>query len=224
MKKGLLFLILIYCFPSFAKNYSVAERIADIKPRVEKRIPDTLKKLSQPGAKMSLVTYKAEEVLEVWQTAPTVELLESYKMTKNSGKLGPKNKQGDRQIPEGVYRTTLLNPNSRFYLSIRINYPNEIDKQRAQFSGIKDPGSDIYIHGKDKTVGCVPIGDTAIEDVFYLVHLVGLKNTKSVISPTKLPLPNLDFFLEPGSRGPMTLEKYRRVEDEIKSLLKHSAS
>ena len=106
-----------------------------------------------------------------------------YPMTGFSGTLGPKLKEGDGQIPEGVYGIEYLNPNSSFYLSMKVSYPNDADRQRAKEDGRTDLGGDIMIHGSNATVGCVPIGDDAIEDVFYLVNAVGIKNVSVIIAP-----------------------------------------
>ena len=94
-------------------------------------------------------------------------------MTGNSGSPGPKRKEGDLQIPEGVYQPLVLNPQSRFYLSIGLNYPNALDQKY----NTDNPGSDIYIHGGSATIGCVPIGDPAIEELFLAVEVVGLQQT-----------------------------------------------
>ena len=106
-----------------------------------------------------------------------------YKMTGFNGKLGPKLREGDGQIPEGVYGIEYLNPNSAFHLSLKVSYPNSFDKRHAQESGRDNLGNDIMIHGRSATVGCVPIGDDAIEEVFYFAARVGKENTSVIIAP-----------------------------------------
>ena len=106
-----------------------------------------------------------------------------YKMTAFSGKLGPKLKEGDRQIPEGIYCVEYMNPNSSYHLSFKVSYPNDFDKAMAAKEGRTNLGGDIMIHGSNATIGCVPIGDEGIEDVFYLVAKVGFKNVEIVIAP-----------------------------------------
>ena len=79
-----------------------------------------------------------------------------------SGTLGPKLREGDGQIPEGLYRIEYLNPNSSYHLSLKIDYPNAFDREKGRSDGRERLGYDIFIHGKSVTVGCIPIGDEAI--------------------------------------------------------------
>jgi murein L,D-transpeptidase YafK len=104
-------------------------------------------------------------------------------MTAFSGTLGPKLREGDGQIPEGVYGIEYLNPNSRFYLSLKVSYPNASDRARAKADKRVKLGGDIMLHGKAVTIGCVPVGDDAIEDIFYLAHAVGIRNVSVIIAP-----------------------------------------
>lgn len=127
-----------------------------------------------------LICIKSERKLELWING---KFTKTYPMTAFSGSLGPKKAQGDGQIPEGIYRAEHLNPNSSFYLSIKVSYPNAWDKQWAKEQGRSDLGGDIFIHGSDVTIGCIPIGDKNIEEVFWSVYKAGCKNTKILISP-----------------------------------------
>ena len=68
-------------------------------------------------------------------------------------------KEGDGQVPEGIYHIDSLNPNSMFHLSIRLDYPNSFDKQQGKIDGRKELGSDIMIHGNTCSSGCLAIGD-----------------------------------------------------------------
>ena len=198
--------------PTRKKPHSLEDRIRNLRAKLSKKIDPLIRKiLSHPG-NLKIVIYKNRRTLELWSPRP--ELLRTYKFTAFSGTLGPKTKQGDKQIPEGVYRTTVLNPNSRYYLSIRINYPNDNDTKRAKKKGIH-PGGDIYIHGKNKTIGCVPIGDKAIEELFYIVHQVGLGKIKVILSPG--PLSDLKEFYKKLS-SPLMKQKYQRIERELKNL------
>ena len=160
-----------------ASRHSVADRVAAI---VAKK-PQLKSVAESAGGKLRILVFKHERRLEVhasgWK-APRV-----YPMTGFSGTLGPKLKEGDRQIPEGVYGIEYLNPNSSYYLSMKVSYPNAADRQRAKADGRTNLGGDIMIHGSNATVGCVPIGDDAIEDVFYLVNAVGIRNVSVVIAP-----------------------------------------
>ena len=130
---------------------------------------------------LSIIVFKKERIVEVH--APGWAEPRKYNMTGFSGRLGPKLCEGDRQIPEGIYGIEYLNPNSRFHLSLRVSYPNEFDRKRAIQDGRTDLGGDIMIHGGHATIGCIPIGDDAIEELFYFVAMIGKENTKVIIAP-----------------------------------------
>lgn len=131
-----------------------------------------------------LVGLKEERVLEVYAASTDgVQLIKSYPFTAYSGQLGPKLQEGDRQIPEGIYQIEYLNPNSAFYLSMKVDYPNDFDKKKTTFSDVSAMGGDIFIHGKSATIGCIPIGDEAIEEVFLLTQKAMNNPVKVIISP-----------------------------------------
>ena len=118
--------------------------------------------------KVHLEAYKSEGKLEVWlknSNQAKYSLFKTYDFSAHSGILGPKTKKDDLQTPEGIYFIDRFNPESRFYLSLRINYPNAVDLLR---SGQQDPGSDIYIHGNQLTVGCIPLTDDKIKEVYVI--------------------------------------------------------
>jgi murein L,D-transpeptidase YafK len=113
-------------------------------------------------------------------------LVKTYDFTSFSGKAGPKLKRGDRQIPEGIYKPVFLNSRSSYHLSIGIDYPNEFDKEKGVLDNRKDLGDEIFIHGSNVTIGCIPIGDDKIEELFVLVNHIGVDNTVIAITPNDL--------------------------------------
>lgn len=126
--------------------------------------------LSGQSVELYLRAFKAEEELEIWSKNPEKEkwtLIKIYSFCKNSGRLGPKRKEGDLQIPEGVYYINRFNPNSKFHLSLGLNYPNASDRKLGDPQA---PGGDIFIHGGCQTVGCIPITDAGIEEVYVLAE------------------------------------------------------
>lgn len=136
------------------------------------------------GNQIALLIFKSERFLEVWKKIKDKWFfIKSFDFTASSGKSGPKLREGDHQIPEGIYEIEYLNPNSEYYLSLKIKYPNEFDKEKARNDKRQYLGGDIFIHGSDVTIGCIPIGNEAIEEVFYLVAKNGYANTKVIISP-----------------------------------------
>lgn len=115
-----------------------------------------------------LRAFKRERTLEVWvkgKDTPEYKLLITYPFCTSSGELGPKRREGDLQIPEGVYKINHFNPYSNFYLSLGVNYPNASDR----ILGDKErPGGAIYIHGNCVSIGCIPITDEKIKELYIL--------------------------------------------------------
>ncbi|MEO0454206.1 MAG: L,D-transpeptidase family protein [Verrucomicrobiota bacterium] len=149
-----------------------------------------------------LVGLKQEKTLEVWgqNVSGEHDLIATYPFTAYSGTLGPKLQEGDRQIPEGIYRIEYLNPNSSYHLSMKLDYPNEFDKAMGKQDSRERLGYDIFIHGKAVTIGCIPIGDAAIEKLFYMVSKIGRSNVRVILSPydmrkleRSLDIPHIDW-------------------------------
>ncbi|WP_293783297.1 L,D-transpeptidase family protein [uncultured Pedobacter sp.] len=165
-------------FLSFMVNAQNNFKAAQIKfERVEKAYSEkweTLRKFIMAdgfGDQFSMIinAYKSEGKLEVWLKANTdnsYQLFRTYDFCAHSGTLGPKVMEGDGQTPEGFYYIDVFNPMSKFYLSMGINYPNMVDDARTGKD--RKPGSDIYIHGDCVTVGCIPITDEKIKEVYIL--------------------------------------------------------
>lgn len=125
--------------------------------------------IGQENFELHLRAFKRDKELEVWVKAKEqneFKHLLTYPICKNSGELGPKRKEGDRQVPEGFYHIDRMNPRSSFHLSMGLNYPNASDKIRGDQA---EPGSDIFIHGGCVTVGCIPITNKKIEELYTLV-------------------------------------------------------
>lgn len=141
-------------------------------------------KVAYPPREVALIAYKQEKKLEMWaRDRGEFHFIRDYFIMAASGDPGPKLRQGDRQVPEGVYRITDLNPNSHYHLSMKLNYPNEFDIYHAELDGRTDLGSDIFIHGKDASIGCLAMGDAAIRELFVMTAQVGVANVKVVIAP-----------------------------------------
>lgn len=135
---------------------------------------DTLRKqfataqLQWPPKQLYIRSFKYDSQLEVWvrnNNKEAFKLFKTYKICALSGALGPKRIEGDYQVPEGFYAINLFNPKSMYHLSLGLNYPNESD---AMLSDSTKPGGDIYIHGNCITVGCIPITDNQIEELYIL--------------------------------------------------------
>jgi len=145
--------------------------------------------IKQPVAipQLTILVFKSEKRMEVWSgSGSNVSMIRDYPVLAASGTSGPKLVEGDRQVPEGIYRIVEMNPNSRFHRSCKLNYPNEFDKKMAELDGRIKLGGDICIHGKNCSIGCVAIGDPAIEDLFALIQHIGPENVKVIIAPNDL--------------------------------------
>jgi murein L,D-transpeptidase YafK len=138
------------------------------------------------GKALTVLVFKSSKLMDVFYDNT---LVMHVPILAASGEAGPKIKEGDCQVPEGIYTIDVLNPNSSYYLSMRISYPNETDRKRSQARGVTNLGGDIYIHGKAASIGCLAIGDDKIEDLYFLANLAGLKKTKVVIAPA----PTVDY-------------------------------
>jgi len=137
-----------------------------------------------PPREVALVAFKEERELHVFgRTDAAWKHLVTLPILGASGTLGPKLADGDRQVPEGVYAIESLHPNSRFHLALRVGYPNAFDRDRAKSDQRTALGGDIMIHGGSASIGCLAMGDDAIERVFLLCADVGVDAIQLVIAP-----------------------------------------
>ena len=177
-----------------AQSATIAERVAQYEAAVHQRLAPLFKAqaLPYPPTKFTLIALKEEKKLElhVPGTNGQYRLIKTYPILAASGTAGPKLKEGDLQVPEGFYEIEALNPNSRYHLSLRVNYPNTEDKKHAKTEARTNLGGDIMIHGCAASIGCIAIGDPASEEVFILAAKTGIKNIQLLISP-------IDFRVRP---------------------------
>lgn len=196
---------------------TIGQRVEEYGRIVQERLHEEFVKkgISYPPKSMVLIGLKSEKVLEVWisQDQQNYSLLKTYPILKTSGQLGPKLREGDQQVPEGIYRIESLNPNSRFHLSLRLNYPNEFDRQMARQDGRTDLGGDIMIHGAQVSVGCLAMGDPAAEDLFVLAALTGPENIRVILSPVDF---RVRGFEGDFSKMPVwTPQLYQQIKTEL---------
>lgn len=137
-----------------------------------------------------LRAFKNEKRLELWgrnDNEEKYQLVRIYTFCETSGDLGPKRKEGDLQIPEGIYFINHFNPESSFYLSLGINYPNASDA----ILGFKGKlGGEIYIHGNCVTIGCIPITDEMIKELYLFA--VEARNNGQIEIPVHIFPARLD--------------------------------
>lgn len=146
-----------------------------------------------------IVAYKEEKVLEIFAKNSkdrNYKKLVAYPICQQSGRLGPKWKQGDLQVPEGFYQIDRFNPVSTYYLSLGINYPNKADYLR---SDAVDRGGDIFIHGECVTVGCLPMTNDLIQEIYlYAIQARqnGQENIPVYIFPFRMTKENMSTHQE----------------------------
>ncbi|GAB2768892.1 murein L,D-transpeptidase YafK [Hymenobacter luteus] len=147
-------------FPRVRAAYTLHETSAHALLRRHGLAPERLE--------LFLRAFKVGRRLEVWgrnQGTGQFVLLRTFRLAGTSGTLGPKRQAGDGQIPEGFYTIDRFNPDSKYHLSLGLDYPNAADRHR---SATLDPGNDIFIHGSNVTIGCLPITDAGIRELYVL--------------------------------------------------------
>ncbi len=112
--------------------------------------------------------FKKESELEVWKRDRSGQyaLLKTYPMCRWSGQLGPKQREGDRQAPEGFYTVTpeLMNPRSQFHLSFNLGYPNALERSQG-FTG-----SALMVHGACTSAGCFAMTDDGVSEIYAMAR------------------------------------------------------
>ncbi len=170
MGKILIGLLLMLTPATFKENQLTYPRVRSAYEEKEDVVKSYFarKEISYKNFQLFIRAFKKEKLLEVWVKEAEKEkyiLLNTYDFCETSGTLGPKRKEGDLQIPEGVYTINHFNPQSNFYLSLGINYPNASDRI---LSDPRKPGGNIYLHGNCVTIGCIPLTDDKIKELYVL--------------------------------------------------------
>lgn len=145
------------------------DRVAEARKRQTAGIVQAFKAagLSWPPEELYLRAFKVERELEVWagpRNQPLVKV-RTFPICAASGDVGPKRAEGDAQVPEGFYTVDLFNPRSAYHLSLRVSYPNALDRKQ----GAAKPGGDIFIHGDCVSIGCLAIENGPIEALYVMV-------------------------------------------------------
>ncbi|MBX9693013.1 MAG: hypothetical protein K2Z81_11560 [Cyanobacteria bacterium] len=196
---------------------TVSDVINDCGQIARKRLVPEFEKngVEYPPEKITLIGLKDEEVLLVFarDRQGTQKQIKLYPIVDASGNAGPKLKQGDKQVPEGVYKISGLHPNSIAYLALRVNYPNDEDKANAKKDKRTNIGGNIEIHGSFWSTGCLAMGNTAIEDLFVLANDVGCDNIQLILCPCDLrtKVPAIDVARQPAWVAPL----YDRLKREL---------
>lgn len=162
---GLLLLSLMA--PTLSRDVPANERSRQAAARVSDALQQELRQLGATwGAAVYLRLFKASKELEVWvDTGERHQLLRSWPICTWSGQLGPKQRQGDWQAPEGFYAVgpRQLNPASNYHLAFNLGYPNAYDRALGR------TGDYLMVHGNCVSIGCYAMGDAGIEEIYTLV-------------------------------------------------------
>ena len=201
---------------------SIADRVVQFGDAVRTRLSQVFSVIGieYPSKRMTVIGFKAERMLEIWVAGPNSKwkYLKSYPILGMSGSLGPKLLEGDRQVPEGIYRIESLNPNSHYHLALRVNYPNQEDRRRGQEDGRIELGTDIMIHGKSCSIGCLAMGDEAAEDLFVLAAEIGIGNISVILSPVDFKTRSLPVDMPAVPKW--TSELYHSIKRALEDLRK----
>ncbi len=170
--------------------------------------PDMLALMEKAGVSQTspilIRTYKKEAEFEIWKMKADGRYtkLKTFPMCRWSGQLGPKMREGDRQVPEGFYRITpgQMNPTSQYYLSFNVGYPNAYDRAHGA------TGGSIFVHGACSSAGCFSMTDQQIDQI-YAVAREGFAGGQQAIQMQSFPFhmtaenmakyrsdPNIEFW------------------------------
>jgi murein L,D-transpeptidase YafK len=154
----------------FLKDQLQYPRVRAAKSEKDALIRDAFKKqgVEYPPAEIFIRIFKLDRSVELWARSANTEsfrLVKAWGICALSGDAGPKRRVGDRQVPEGFYFIETFNPASSFHLSLGINYPNQSDSVLGVAGHL---GNDIFIHGSCVTIGCIPITDDCIKELYLI--------------------------------------------------------
>ncbi len=171
--------------------------------------------LTYPPEAVFLRAFKHENRLELWARGaaardPAFRLVCAYPILAASGGPGPKRREGDAQVPEGFYTVAVFNPRSRYHLSLGLDYPNASDLQRT--TNPAAPGSEIYLHGKALSLGCLAMGDPAIEEIYLAAADSRARPVPMHIFPARMDPAGWRDTLTPAADGNPDLASFWRKE------------
>ncbi len=161
------------------------------------------KKINPSSLEVFIRIFKKEKELELWvknKADAQFTFLKKIAICASSGELGPKRKEGDYQVPEGIYDIPSYNPNSSYFLALKVGYPNKSDKILVDG---KRTGGDIMIHGNCVTIGCIPLQDEPVKDVYMLCVEAKNNNTspRVEIYPCRFTAENVKFLEDNFNEG-----------------------
>ncbi|HEY0031182.1 MAG TPA: L,D-transpeptidase family protein [Bacteroidia bacterium] len=202
MRRALPFLLMFFVsFQSTAQTFkSTQQKAGRVKAAYSEKWEGLKAAIKKQGIKedfeLFIRVFKEDKELEVWlrpKDQKEFQLFKTYAICASSGELGPKRKQGDGQVPEGFYTIAVFNPYSSYHLSMGLSYPNASDR----IIGKGNLGGDIMIHGDCVTIGCMPLTDNFIKEVYILAVEARNSGQQSIpvhIFPTRLNEKGMTFL------------------------------
>lgn len=195
---------------SFREEQMAYTRVREAYADKEKIVVKTLNEhsISRDSLRIYLRAFKTEKKIELWaknDSDSVFGLLKEFGICDISGNIGPKRRSHDLQVPEGFYHISGLNPYSKYYLSMQINYPNTSDSIRGVQGHL---GNFIFIHGECISSGCIAITNDRIKELYvYCIEAYnsGQEQIDLIIYPAQLT----------DSVYSMLTAKYSKKKDNI---------
>ncbi len=164
----ILFILSSFIKSDFISDQKKFERVRNAFAEKGEIVKSTLKNngISLDKLNIIIVVFKDENILEMYAKNKNNKKyikIKTYDICAKSGLLGPKRRMGDNQVPEGFYHIERFNPASSYYLSLGVSYPNAADKKKSNSSNF---GGDIFIHGECVTIGCMPMTNDKIKEIY----------------------------------------------------------
>ena len=202
--------------PAFRNTQLSSPRVVESYKKYNDSLSRDFKKknIAYPPRDIYLRAFKSQNELELWarnSESSEYKLIKIYHVCAISGQLGPKRMRGDRQVPEGEYFIQEFNTKSDYYLSLLLSYPNYSD----QVLGKEQLGGDIYIHGGCVTIGCLPMTNDGIQEIYTLclsARLNGEENIPVHIFPTRLTKSGMAYLNREFSKEPAKLQFWEELK------------
>ena len=168
------------------------DRVAAARLRCEAKLRSAFEMtgVRWPADEVFLRVMKRERQIELWArngAGESFRLVKTLPILAASGGPGPKRREGDMQVPEGFYEVDRFNPLSSFHLSLGLNYPNASD---LALGDPVAPGFDIFIHGGDVSIGCVALGDDAVEEIYLAALDSRVRPIRVQFFPARMDAPD----------------------------------